>query len=137
MRKAYSTLTSPPTFAMVIFNASASSLVTSALITAGALSTNFLACTKFIPSIKVLISLIRGTFCLSSNLTSFTVNNDCTTFSSSSSTGAAAGAAANAPIAIIGASGRFNCFFNSELKSAHSSNESPEISLANFVILGE
>lgn len=69
----YSISMTAPIFVSASFNFSASSFDTSSLTRVGQLSTNFLACTRFIPSNRLLISLIRATFCLSSNLSIFTL----------------------------------------------------------------
>uniref|UniRef100_A0A182SJ73 Uncharacterized protein n=1 Tax=Anopheles maculatus TaxID=74869 RepID=A0A182SJ73_9DIPT len=94
----------------------------------GALSTNFFACTRFMPSSRFFTSLISATFCFSSNLTSFTLNVVLTTFGAASSSSAAAGAAPPAPAAnapnpagIMAVSGRLSFRFSNVLSSDTSS----------------
>ena len=70
----YSILHVAPAAVRASFNLSASSFERSALTTVGQDSTNFLACTKFIPSTRFLISLISVTFFAVSNDSSLTVN---------------------------------------------------------------
>jgi hypothetical protein len=64
-----------PIFVRVSLSFSASSLEMSSFTIVGILSTNFFACTKFMPSNKFFTSLMSATFCLSSNLISFTLND--------------------------------------------------------------
>ncbi|KNC25720.1 hypothetical protein FF38_12887 [Lucilia cuprina] len=109
-----------PALAKASFNFSASSLGMSSLTTVGALSTNFLACTKFIPSNRFLTSLINATFCFSSNLTSLTLKEVCTFLGAASSSSSAAAAGLAGPAAICGTnevSGRFSFFFKRALSS--------------------
>ena len=72
--KNYSIWQTAPAAVSASFNLLASSWDRSALTTVGQDSTNFLACTKFIPSTRFLISLISVIFFAASNDSSLTVN---------------------------------------------------------------
>ena len=73
----YSILQTAPAAAKASFNFSASSLERSPLTTVGQDSTNFFACTKFMPSTKFLISLMRVTFFAVSKDSNLTVKEVC------------------------------------------------------------
>lgn len=89
LRIIYSISMMAPIFVSCSFSFSASSFEMSSLTIVGTDSTNFFACTKFIPSNRFLTSFINAIFFVSSNLTILTLKDVWTFLGATSSSSSA------------------------------------------------